>query len=222
LFNKISFLFQNRDKLCIVLSGGNTPKLFYKIFAEYYIQKIKWEYIHLFWSDERCVPPDNSESNFKMTKEYLLNLMSIPSDNIHRIIGENDPVFEAERYSNEILSNVKIKNNLPSFDITILGLGEDGHAASIFPGQLHLITSEKICESTIHPVTKQNRITLTGKVINNSDEIIFLVTGKAKSKVIKKIVNDEEGADSYPAYHICSTEGNTEWFLDNNAASLIL
>jgi 6-phosphogluconolactonase len=145
LFNKISFLSQNRDNLSIVVSGGNTPKLFYRIFAEYYARKIKWENIHLFWSDERCVPPGDPESNYKMVKDTLLNLIPIPADNVHRILGENDPVREAERYSNEILSNVKIKNSLPSFDITFLGLGEDGHTASIFPGQMHLLASGKIC-----------------------------------------------------------------------------
>lgn len=218
LFNKISLLCQNKNRISLVLSGGNTPKLIYKIFAEYYAQKIKWEFIHLFWGDERCVPPDNPESNYRMGKDNLLNFVSIPEDNIHKIKGENNPQVEAERYSAEILSNTQLKGGLPSFDIILLGLGEDGHTASIFPKQEYLLTSEKICAATFHPVTKQKRITITGRVINNSDNISFLVTGTPKAEIIKKIIDEKEDANLFPAYYIHSTNGDTNWYLDKDAA----
>lgn len=214
--------FNNREKkFCIALSGGNTPRIFFRLLAEKYSQKIKWDKINLFWGDERCVPPDDPESNYGMAKETLINFITIPQKNIFRIKGEINPFIEAKNYSKTVETNVPLVNNLPSFDLMLLGLGEDGHTASIFPNQMSLLKSDKICETSIHPESMQKRITLTGKVINNSKWIVFLVMGEKKSLIISKILKKSNEAEIYPAYHIIPTLGKPEWYLDKSSAKYL-
>ena len=210
----------NKERVNIALSGGSTPKFFFQKLVSLK-DKFKWERIYFFWGDERCVPPDDPESNYGMAKEYLFDHIEIPGDNIKRIKGENNPNFEAKRYSEIIKKNIPEVNGLPCFEIMILGLGEDGHTASIFPDQMELLSSDDICTLASHPATKQNRITLTGKVINNSKKIFFLVTGKNKSSVVSEIINEKRNFLEYPAYHIKSLNGELVWFLDKEAASAL-
>jgi 6-phosphogluconolactonase len=208
-----------KDNFSLVLSGGNTPKGILKMLAKDYRKKINWEKIHLFWGDERCVPPDHEESNYGMTQKYLLDFIDIPEENVHRIKGEKNPEVEAKRYSDEIKSSLSIKNELPCFDLIMLGLGGDGHTASIFPNQSHLLTSERICEVAVHPSSNQKRITLTGKVINNSKRIIFLVAGKSKAEILKKIIDEKNKI--YPAEFIEPVDGDLDYFIDSDAAELL-
>jgi 6-phosphogluconolactonase len=206
----------------LVLSGGSTPKNIFRYLSDNYKDQINWSKINFFWGDERCVPPDDDQSNYKMANECLLSNINVIEDNIFRIRGEDDLIKEANRYS-EIINKTVLKknNNKPVFDLIMLGLGEDGHTASIFPNQLDLIDDENICTVAIHPETKQKRITLTGKIINNSKNIIFIVTGKKKSQVVADIIKNKIVAEKYPAYYIRPVNGNLYWFLDNEAASLI-
>lgn len=212
-------LNQNKKKFTIALSGGSTPKIIFRLLANEYKTKVNWNKIHLFWGDERCVPPDDIESNYGMTKKYLLDFVDIPDENIHRIFGEDDPESEAKRYSEEIKSNVASKNGLPCFDLVMLGLGEDGHTGSIFPNQMKLLHSEKICEVAVHPSTGQKRITLTGKVINNSNEVIFLVTGENKASILKKILIEKK--KTFPAEFIKPVNGSLKYFVDSESAKLL-
>jgi 6-phosphogluconolactonase len=205
----------------IALSGGSTPKTLFTVLADKFAKIISWSNIHFYWGDERCVPFGDYESNYFMTKLSLLDLISIPKENIHRIKGEFETYREAERYSDEILSNIRIENGLPSFDLTLLGIGEDGHTASIFPDQLELLESNKIYEVSFHPVSKQKRITLTGKVINNSANIYFLATGESKSKIVSEIILEWGISSSYPAYYIHPVKGEVNWYLDKYAAKLL-
>lgn len=209
-----------KERIFLALSGGSTPKIIFQTIVKDFKEKIQWEKIHLFWGDERCVPPDSEESNFSMTKKYLLDHIDIPQENVHRIKGEADPFDKAERYSKEIKNNVPFYNDLPLFNIVMLGVGEDGHIASIFPNQMNLLNSEKICEVAVHPSSGQKRITLTGKVINNAERIIFLVTGKSKSKIIKELLKGED-KEKYPAAQINSFHGKTDYFIDREAANLL-
>jgi 6-phosphogluconolactonase len=199
---QFSLLISEKEKAFVSLSGGPTPKLLYQALAEYSGNPIDWNKIHFFWGDERCVPADHPESNFGMAEENLLKNINIPEKNVHRIIGENNPAYEAERYSEEIKNNLSEANQVPQFDIMLLGLGEDGHTASIFPDQLHILSSEKICETAVHPVTKQKRITLTGKIINNSKKIFMIISGNNKMEIINKIINKADGYEKYPASFI--------------------
>jgi 6-phosphogluconolactonase len=151
----------------------------------------------------------------------LLSKIEIPSVNIHRIKGEDDPEAEAIRYSREIKAHTPSRDGLPLFDLVMLGLGEDGHTASIFPGSTDLFLSEKICTAVQQPITNQKRITLTGRVINNCDSIFFLVTGKKKAGVVEKMFKKNPAAIEYPASYIVSVYGRLIWFLDKDAGSLL-
>lgn len=208
-----------KDKYNIALSGGSTPEIIFKAIADNYSDKIDWTKVHFFWGDERCVPPDSNESNYRMTKETLLDKISIPSLNIHRIRGESEPIEEAVRYSNEILNNVLLLNNLPSFDFVMLGLGEDGHTASIFPDRLDLFNTEIICEAVQNPQTQQKRITITGCVINNASAAAFFVTGKSKSLIVEKVCINPEDNKNFPAASINLQNGNLFWYLDSQSSS---
>jgi 6-phosphogluconolactonase len=205
----------------ISLSGGRTPKTLFAAIVKRFGKIITWNNIHLFWGDERCVPFGDYESNYIMTKLSLIDHVGIPNENIHRIIGENEPHLEAERYSNEILTNVRIENGLPSFDLMLLGIGEDGHTASIFPDQLELMESNKICEVSVHPVSLQKRITLSGKVINNSKNVLILATGESKSRIVSEIILGWGISSSYPVYYIHPVKGEVSWYLDKLAANLL-
>lgn len=221
IVNIINEAWKNKNPLTIALSGGSTPKLLFTVLAKKYSKSVDWNHVHLFWSDERCIPPVDPESNYGMTRKILLDKIEIPEKNIHRIKGEEDPESEASRYSEEIIANTRSVNNIPLFDLIILGIGEDGHSASIFPGNLKLLSSKKICEVAAHPVSGQRRITITGKVINNADKIFFLVTGKSKAHVIEQIFKKEAISENFPATYFITQRGEATWFLDKKAAELI-
>lgn len=210
-----------RERFHIALSGGSTPRILFDYLAGTYKTSEAWKYIHLFWGDERCVPPDDDESNFRMTEEHLLKKITMPSENIHRIKGEDNPNKEAVRYGEEVRSNLSYKTGLPLFDLIILGLGEDGHTASIFPNQMGLLNSQDICQVAVHPGSGQKRITLTGNVINNAAEVIFLVTGDSKKEILAEIINKSEKWKTYPAAHIHPVSGNLKWYVDKAAARLL-
>ncbi len=201
----------------IALSGGSTPKLIFKYLADQYDSKIEWNKINFYWGDERCVPPNDDESNFKWANDLLFKPLNIKDENIFRIKGENDPEQESVRYSKVISSNVPQVNSLPWFDLIMLGLGEDGHTASIFPGNLNLFASTKICETAEHPSTKQKRVTITGNVINNAKKIAFIVTGKSKSKIADIILNKKPGYENLPASYVNPEDGDLIWLMDKSA-----
>lgn len=211
----------SQPRFDIALSGGNSPKGLFKTLSKKYAETIPWNRIHLWWGDERCVSPESDDSNYKMTNDFLLTNISIPEENIHRIKGENDPVSEAERYSREMNDALNSRGKDPVFDLIILGLGEDGHTASIFPDQIELFEYEDNCAATQHPLSGQKRITLTGNVLNNANRLFFLVCGENKAIRISEIMNDSEAAKLLPAYYISPKNGELIWFLDERAASKI-
>ena len=206
----------------MALSGGSTPRKVFEFLVEKYAHKINWKKVRVFWGDERCVPPDDNESNFMMAKASFLTHIPIPESNIFRIKGENDPEREAFEYENIILKNVRIINGIPAFDFFMLGLGTDGHTASIFPDHLELFHSEKLFDITSHPVTHQIRITATGKLINNARFIVFLATGEAKSAVVAKILDKKSEWENLPASLVRPENGALLWLLDEKAASNLL
>ena len=202
----------------LALSGGSTPKALFRLWAEQYRDSIDWTKVHFFWGDERCVPPDDEESNFKMASSLFLSKTAIPAEHIHRIRGEAEPEAEARRYAEDIARTVSSRNGMPSFDMILLGMGGDGHTASIFPHQMELLSAEALCGVATHPESAQRRITLTGKVLNNASEVAFLVTGAEKSQKVEEIVKGKEGSERYPAAHIEPKGGELHWFLDEAAA----
>ena len=166
-----------------------------------------------------CVPPENPESNYLMTRRTLLDKVSIPEANIHRIRGEEDPAAEAARYAKVIAGNVAGgSEGLPAFDWIFLGLGTDGHTASIFPGAGLQPDPLGICAVIRHPETGQERITLTMPVINNAARITFLTSGSGKAGVVKELLEGKDGARAYPASRVNPYQGALEWYLDREAA----
>ncbi|MFI5212063.1 MAG: 6-phosphogluconolactonase [Ignavibacteria bacterium] len=219
LANKMSILIDTEEKINIGLSGGNTPKLLFDELARNYRSKVKWRNVNFYWVDERCVPPSDSESNYKLAFDHLLDPLEIGINQIHRIHGESEPETEAERYTTESLNGIKPSNGLSKFDILLMGIGSDGHTASIFPDRLDILNSEKMCEVSIHPVTGQKRITMTGRLINNSENIYFMISGADKSEAVKNILEESREANNYPANYIKPNFGELVWFLDKEAGS---
>lgn len=206
----------------IALSGGSTPKVLFDYWSENYSDKMPWDNIIFFWGDERCVPPDNSMSNFGMTKDHLFDRVNIPVNNIYRIHGENDPDEEALWYSNVLNNELESNSDIPEFGLVILGLGDDGHTASIFPHQIKLWDSSENCVVATHPETGMKRISITGKVINNAQNIAFLVTGKGKAEKVRDIIKKRESfSDKYPAAKVSPKNQEIHWFLDEEAANLL-
>jgi len=214
IITKINDQAKPGNAFCVMLSGGSTPKLLFGSLAKLSSKVKSWEHVHFYWGDERCVPPDHPESNFGMAKVELLDYLQIPETNIHRILGENDPENEARRYAEEI-------SKIPSFDLIMLGMGDDGHTVSIFPDQLDLMNSRNLCEVSVHPKTKQKRVTITGKVINNAKVVAFLITGKNKAGIIAEIFSKTGTYQTYPASYIHPEKGELMWLLDKEASSLI-
>lgn len=207
------------DIFHIALSGGSTPKILFELLADEYEEEIDWDKVHFWWGDERCVPPTDNDSNYKMTKERLFDAVTINEANIHRVYGENEPEDEAKRYSVEIAQNIPAHNGQPQFDIVLLGMGGDGHTASIFPHEIELLTDERICAVANHPDSGQKRVTLNGPVIQNAKEICFLVTGSGKAEKLDEIFHQKDGYLDYPASHFNSER--VTWFLDLESSELI-
>lgn len=205
----------------IALSGGETPKLLFQYLSSKFEEKIPWARIHFWWGDERCVEPINNDSNFGVADNLLFSMIEIPKENIHRIKGENDPDAEAISYSQQLQKELNSRNGWPVFDLIMLGMGKDGHTASIFPDQIELLHSDKICEVATHPESGQKRITLTGNVLNNANRIYFLITGIGKAKRVSQIMNNLKKAKKFPASYISPTNGDLFWYLDEAAAERI-
>jgi 6-phosphogluconolactonase len=202
----------------LAISGGKTPDLLFSVLASKYPDSSLWQKVHFWWVDERMVPPSNPESNFGVAQKLLFSQISIPEENVHRIKGENAPEVEALSYSAQIQKNIPQSNGWPVFDLILLGMGDDGHTASIFPDQMHLLDSERICEVATQPQSGQKRITLTGRAISHAKKVCFLITGLNKAERLSEIWNNPEKANSLPAAHIHPENGDLEWYLDEPAA----
>lgn len=209
-----------QDKINIAISGGNTPKLFFEKLANLH-NNLPWEKIHIFWVDERCVSPGDAESNYGMTQRSLLDKITIPEENVHPILGDSDPESEAKRYGEEINHHVYSDNAWPEFDWILLGLGEDGHTASLFPQSLLLEDRSTISAVAIHPQTEQRRITLTLPVLNHAKRITFLVSGPSKAQVVRKILVLANTQTDFPASLVNPVSGKCKWFIDKDAAQYL-
>ena len=204
----------------IAVSGGSTPINIFRQLAEQTTAE-EWSNVSLYWGDERCVPPDHPDSNYGSALEAMLKPLNLPRERIHRIRGEEKPLGEADRYGKELLKYLPSENGFPVFDWIWLGLGADGHTASIFPHQIELWTAGSPCIVSSHPETTQSRISITGGVINAARRVSFIAAGKEKAEVIKEIFFKEGRHMEYPAFYVDPVSGNLEWFLDQTAASLL-
>ncbi len=196
----------------LAISGGTTPIGLFRLWAEDYKNIIPWDRLHLYWVDERCVPPESSDSNYGMTKRILLDNVPIPIMQIHRIHGEEVPEIEVKRYS-FLVENLLTKENLcPVFDCILLGIGSDGHTSSLFPGQNNLLNSPETYAVSVHPETRLKRIALTGLPILHAKKVFFYALGKNKTDILKEVI---KGNDNYPAGYIVSRLDDSELFTDS-------
>lgn len=227
LAEQVSALMMNwiesssNSKYHLAISGGSTPNLLFSALATNYAGSPLWQKTHFWWVDERMVAPSDPESNFGVANQMLLSKITIPEKNIHRILGEQIPYQEAENYSRQIRETVTMKDGWPRFDLIFLGIGDDGHTASIFPNQMELLQSDRICEVATHPVTFQQRVTLTGRVINSADKICVLVTGANKAERMSEIWSEGKKRKALPAGWIQPTEGHVLWCADEKATTYI-
>lgn len=202
----------------IALSGGSTPALMFDLWANEYSDITPWTRMNVYFVDERCVPPENSDSNYGMIRSLLVGVVPIPYENVFRIRGEEKPDKEAVRYSRIVESQLPSKDGWPEFDVVLLGAGSDGHTSSIFPGQEKLLSSDKIYEVSYNPNNGQKRIAMTGCPIINARRVIFLITGRNKADVVEEICTL---GDTGPAAYIAHHAENVELFLDDYAAAKI-
>ncbi len=209
------------NKFHLAISGGSTPNLLFSVLATHFSDSPLWRKTHIWWVDERMVPPGDPESNFGVANKLLLSKITIPETNIHRILGETAPSREAENYSRQICEQIPMKDGWPRFDLIFLGIGDDGHTASIFPNQMKLLQSDQICAVATHPVTFQQRVTLTGRTINNAGKVCILVTGANKAERMSEIWSEGEKGKKLPAGWIHPIEGQSIWFADEKATTYI-
>ena len=209
---------QSKESLTVALSGGSTPRKFYYLLGcPPYRGQIEWHRIHFFWVDERCVSPEDEESNFKTVYDKLLSRVPVPEENIHRIRGEESPEEAAREYERAIRTFWSRKV-MPVFDLIVLGMGEDGHTASLFPGSEALKEKKRLAVPVYRKEPEVNRVTLTLPVLNNASQVLFLISGRPKAKVLAEILGDGEKKRRYPAGLISPARGKITWLIDQEAA----
>ncbi len=195
----------------VALSGGSTPRLLYQILADR--SDVPWSSIHFFWSDERHVPPDDPESNYRMAYDALLS--RVPVAKVHRVMSENPSAADAAQdYEETVLEFVP--ETPPRFDLMLLGVGIDGHTASIFPGSDVLHERDKLVAASYVEKLKSYRITMTLPLINSAASVMFLVSGTEKAEIVKEVLH---GPKKYPAQGVRPSNGELVWLLDREAAS---
>jgi 6-phosphogluconolactonase len=206
-----------RGAFSIVLSGGSTPKALYSLLAtEPFRSSIDWTRVHVFFGDERCVPPDDSESNYRMARESLLLKVPVPGDNVYRICGEIDPHEAAKEYG-ETLQDY-FADSGP--DVGLLGMGDDGHTVSLFPQTEAMKEAKHRCVANFIPKLNKWRVTMSAPFLNRSNEILVLVTGAGKAKRVAQVLEGPRVPDLLPIQRISPASGRLIWIMDAAAAGM--
>jgi 6-phosphogluconolactonase len=213
-----------RGRFSVALSGGSTPRGILSLLASDQTdpsKRLSWENIHVFFGDERHVPPADRESNYRMANEALLSKVPIPQQNVHRILAELDAATAATEYDKELHNFFQTApGEWPRFDLIMLGMGPDGHTASLFPESAALNETKRWVLANWVEKFSTFRITLTFPVINHAAEILFLAAGEEKAEVLKKVLRPQPG-DSYPAQRVRPADGRLLWMVDKSAAKLL-
>lgn len=208
---------QARGQAVVVLAGGSTPRPTYERLAgEGFASRIPWPCVHVVWGDERCVPPDDAESNYRMARAAWLDRVPIPPANVHRIHGEDAPAVAAHAY--EATLRALVRSAGPP-DLVVLGLGEDGHTASLFPGSAAARERIRWVMPEYGKATGTWRVTLTPVVINSSAEVLFLVSGSNKADILKRVLEGPRRPDELPVQAIAPSGGRVDWLVDRAAAA---
>ena len=209
----------------IALSGGSTPRGLHELLAgdPAIRDRLPWQHLHFFWGDERHVPPDHPQSNYRMAHDSLFSLAPVPSENIHRVPAEEpDAALAAEKYERELRSFFGLEvGQLPRFDCILLGMGSDGHTASLFPDTEALHETNRLVVANWVDKFKAYRVTLTVPVLNYADLVVFLVSGPEKAEALKEVLQGDHQPDRFPAQLIRSDPGKLLWIVDRAAARLL-
>jgi 6-phosphogluconolactonase len=209
----------------IAISGGNTPKAAFQLLADpnqHWRSRMPWDNLDLYWVDERAVPPDNAESNYRMTRESLLDHVPLRPEQIHRMEGELEPELAANRYESELRNTFRLEGaETPRFDLIALGMGDDGHTASLFPhtGAIHEVT--RLVTANHVPQKDTWRITLTWPVIDHASSVFFLIAGEDKAEVLKEVLTGPRDPERLPSQLIWPASGILTLILDKAAAALL-
>lgn len=203
----------------LAVSGGSTPRL---LFREMAARQFDWSRVHLFWADERMVPPDDPESNYRLTEAAFIRPARFPAGNVHRIAGELEPSKAMKRYVDEIREMFSIEEGqLPYFDVIHLGMGPDGHTASLFPGNLLIHDRERIAAAVVAPKPPPHRLTLLPGVLLSARTTVFLVAGADKAETVRQVMEDPLDPIARPAQLISRQARRVRWFLDAPAAQAL-
>jgi 6-phosphogluconolactonase len=204
-------------RFTLALAGGSTPRAAYSRLATGDLRlELDWQRTHVVWGDERCVPPDDPQSNYRMAKETLLDRVPVPGNQIHRIRGEVDPEQAAAEYEREL--RALLEPGRAGLDLVLLGLGEDGHTASLFPGQPAVHETERWVLPVPTPAGDMWRVTLTPAVLNLARNVTFIVSGAAKSLRLTQVLERPVDSDLLPAQAIHPLQGRLTWMVDEAAA----
>jgi 6-phosphogluconolactonase len=209
---------KRRGRFVLALSGGTTPAEMYRLLAtDDFIGRLDWAHVHVFWGDERCVPPEDPDSNYRMARLAFLDQVPLPKANIHRIAGELNPRQAAGLYEQVLRDFFDPKP--AAFDLVLLGLGEDGHTASLFPGSAALHENGRWVVENYSEKMLAWRITLPPPIINAAREVVFLVNGKGKANVLRRVLKEARQPQVLPAQLIQPTSGRLFWLIDSEASS---
>lgn len=213
-------VLEKRGRFLVALSGGGTPSGLYQYLAtEPFRNRLDWNKTFVFWGDERCVPPDDSGSNYYQAYEILFKYVPIPDENIQRIKGELGPVEASKSYNRTLKAFASPPLDWPRFDLVLLGMGEDGHTASLFPGSKVEVSSPTLPVIAHYQDRPAERVTLTSLVINSAWEIMFLVIGQNKAATLKEVLHGTYQPELLPAQRIHPLEGNVIWLADEAAGN---
>jgi 6-phosphogluconolactonase len=211
-----------RGRFAVALSGGETPRGLFRMLArQQFSQKIPWRHVQLYWADERCVPPDDAASNYGAAHDAFIRHVPIPEANVHRMRGEEDPATAALQYERELralAAQEKPKSDIPVFDLVLLGLGADGHTASLFPHSEALNAEERWAVRNAAP-DGAPRVTITYPVINAARRVWFLVSGEQKAGMLAEVLEGLRAPEAVPAQGVAPTPGTLTWLLDEAAAA---
>jgi 6-phosphogluconolactonase len=213
------------ETFSVALSGGSTPRALFSLLAsEAYASRVAWPRVHFFWGDERCVPPDDDASNYRMARETLLDHVPVRAANVHRMRGEDPPMAAAEQYERDLRAAFSTPTGAPHvapgarFDLVLLGLGTNGHTASLFPHHQAVRERTRWVMAENMELLQMWRITLTPAILNASAEILFLVSGRDKSVVLRRVLYGARETDELPAQAIAPEDGRLHWMVDAAAA----
>jgi len=209
-----------RGRFVIALSGGSTPRALYQLLATpAYAGGIPWPRTQIFWGDERCVPPDHADSNYRMAREALLDRVPLPVEQIHRIRGEDDPSAAAAAYEQDLRAMFPDGEDAPTFDCLLLGVGHNGHTASLFPGSPLIRERRAWVAAEFVAEVNMWRVTLTPPVLNAAARTLILVAGAEKAAVVRQILEEPPEPDRLPVQIIAARAGPVTWLLDAASAA---